>query len=286
MNLKKEQVEFFYNNGYLVVEDFMSSEEVKTLMDRMEYLLKDFDPKATHTIFTTDNEKHTKNDYFVDSSDKISFFLEEKAYNPEKNEFISKKSEILNKVGHALHDKDEVFKKFSFQKKIKNYCHDLGLKKPSICQSMYIYKPPKIGGEVTAHQDSTFLFTEGEEDPCVGFWFALQDAKKENACLWAIPGSHKKGLWRRWEKVNDEMEFRDINPDLKYDTDIHDKDYVPVEMKSGSVILIHGHLIHKSHKNLSDKPRDAFALHIIEDQSKWSKLNWLQRETFPDLWEE
>ena len=136
MNLKKEQVEFFYNNGYLVVENFMKENEIKELMDEMNILLKDFDPKKTQTIFTTDNENHTKDDYFVDSSDKISFFLEEKAFNSEKQEFVGNKNEILNKVGHALHDKNEIYKKFSFQKKIKNYCNDLGLKKPSICQSM------------------------------------------------------------------------------------------------------------------------------------------------------
>jgi ectoine hydroxylase-related dioxygenase (phytanoyl-CoA dioxygenase family) len=56
------------------------------------------------------------------------------------------------------------------------------------------------------------------------------------------------------------MVFRTINPDLKYDTDQYDKDYVPIEMKSGSVILIHGHFVHRSFKNLSDKPRDAYGL--------------------------
>ena len=100
---------------------------------------------------------------------------------------------------------------------------------------------------------------------------------KENACLWGIPGSHKNGLWRRWEKKEGTMEFRDINPNLEYDTEKHDKDYIPIEMKAGSVILIHGHFVHRSYKNLSEKPRDAFAIHIIEDSSKWSKMNWLQR---------
>jgi phytanoyl-CoA hydroxylase len=50
---------------------------------------------------------------------------------------------------------------------------------------MYIFKQPRIGGEVTCHQDSAFLYN----DPIsiAGLWFALEDATTENGCLWAIP---------------------------------------------------------------------------------------------------
>lgn len=36
---------------------------------------------------------------------------------------------------------------------------DLGLSTPLAVQSMYIFKQPKIGGEVTPHQDGAFLYT-------------------------------------------------------------------------------------------------------------------------------
>ena len=42
---------------------------------------------------------------------------------------------------------------------------------------MYIFKQPKIGGEVVCHQDSTFLYTKPES--VVGFWVALEDATKK-----------------------------------------------------------------------------------------------------------
>ena len=63
---------------------------------------------------------------------------------------------------------------------------------------MYIFKQPSIGGEVTCHQDSTFLYTDPMS--CVGFWFALEDATLENGCLWAEPGGHRgplRKLFRR-----------------------------------------------------------------------------------------
>ena len=62
---------------------------------------------------------------------------------------------------------------------------------PLLLQSMYIFKQPRIGGEVVCHQDATFLYT----DPITvtGFWFALEDATLENGCLWAMPGRPPAG---------------------------------------------------------------------------------------------
>ena len=72
---------------------------------------------------------------------------------------------------------------------------DLGFDEPLVLQSMYIFKPPHIGGEVLCHQDSTYIYTEPES--CVGFWFALEDATIENGCMRFIPGAHKAPLRRR-----------------------------------------------------------------------------------------
>ena len=48
----------------------------------------------------------------------------------------------------------------------------------------------KIGGEVALHQDSTFLYTDPPS--VVGLWVALEDATKENGCLWHLPGKNQK----------------------------------------------------------------------------------------------
>jgi phytanoyl-CoA hydroxylase len=46
----------------------------------------------------------------------------------------------------------------------------IGFVNPLLVQSMYIFKQPNIGGEVTCHQDSTFIYTEPIE--IAGLWFA------------------------------------------------------------------------------------------------------------------
>ena len=66
---------------------------------------------------------------------------------------------------------------------------DIGIVDPLAVQSMYIFKQPRIGGEVSCHQVATFLYTEPTS--VVGFWFAIEDATLDNGCLWAQPGGHR-----------------------------------------------------------------------------------------------
>lgn len=53
-------------------------------------------------------------------------------------------------VGHALHDLDPVFRKFSRGPKVASLLKSLGYKKPIPAQSMYICKQPHVGGALYA----------------------------------------------------------------------------------------------------------------------------------------
>lgn len=35
----------------------------------------------------------------------------------------------------------------------------------------------------------------------MGLWLALEDANRDNGCLWAIKGIHKQGLSRRFKRL-------------------------------------------------------------------------------------
>jgi phytanoyl-CoA hydroxylase len=54
-------------------------------------------------------------------------------------------------------------------------------------------------------------------------------------------------------------------------------EYVTGEVKAGTLVLIHGNLLHKSEKNLSQNGRIIYTFHIIEgDGTSYDKKNWLQ----------
>ena len=72
------------------------------------------------------------------------------------------KAHLLNKVGHALHVNDPVFRAYSQGKAVAELVAKLGYTQPVMPQSMYIFKQPLIGEQVSSHQDATFLNTEPE----------------------------------------------------------------------------------------------------------------------------
>ncbi|CAL0313585.1 unnamed protein product [Lupinus luteus] len=273
-NLSPDQLQFFNSQGYLVIESFASKDEIEAMMKRMQQLLNDFDPSSTASIFSTKNQQQSTDDYFYESVEKVSYFFEEKAFGDDGN-LKQPKQLSINKVGHALHEIEPAFKKFSFSEKISSLMYSLGYKRPAILQSMYIFKQPGIGGEVVPHQDSSFLYTEPET--CTGLWLALEDANIINGCLWAIPGSHKNGLVRRFLRDEDGVKFD--RPSPSYDR----KDFVPIDVKAGSLVVIHGDLIHQSFENQSPKSRHAYSLHVVDtDGCKWAPENWIRRKVEPE----
>ena len=265
-----QQLEEYEAQGFLVLGDFCEDVETNALRTRAEELVREFDPSVLPSIFSTHEQNRLTDEYFLTSGDKIRFFFEENGFNPDGT-LKQAKEKSINKIGHALHDFDPVFDRFSRSDKIKQLSADLGIENPLLLQSMYIFKQPNIGGEVTCHQDSTFLYTEPND--IVGLWFALEDATLENGCLWAIPGGHKSGLKSRWVRIGQVgMEFQTFDAEPWPEEEL-----VPLEVKKGSLILLHGLLPHRSLENKSSKSRHAYTLHLIGGNANYSADNWLQR---------
>jgi len=263
------QLEQFSTDGFLVLEDFVDACTCDSLRARAEELVREFEPRETISIFSTAAQNHLRDDYFLESGDKIRFFFEEDAFLPDGSLKQSKERSI-NKIGHALHELDPIFSGFSRTPAIEQLIADLGIEEPLLLQSMYIFKQPKIGGEVTCHQDSTFLYTEPQD--IAGLWFALENATVENGCLWAIPGGHRLGLKSRWVRSAKGMRFEVLDS-----RSWPEEQLVPLEVRKGSLIVLNGLLPHKSLANRSSRSRHAYSLHIINGQSRYSEDNWLQR---------
>jgi phytanoyl-CoA hydroxylase len=268
--LDRQQLATYDRDGFLILEGFASGDECDALRARAEELVAAFDPRGLISIFSTREQSRVSDEYFLDSGDKIRFFFEENAFTPDGAPRQAKALSI-NKIGHALHDLDPLFDRFSRQPALAAIAADLGCRQPLLLQSMYIFKQPNIGGEVTCHQDATFLQTE---PPSVtGFWFALEDATRENGCMWAVPGGHKLGLKSRWGRTPEggtRMEILD-------DTPWPDVPLTPLDVPKGTLILLHGLLPHLSYANRSPRSRHAYTLHVIDGACEYLKENWLQR---------
>jgi phytanoyl-CoA hydroxylase len=269
MSISKEQVAQYNDAGFLVLEHFADESACDQLRERAAQMVQEFDPREVVSVFSTHEQNRLTDDYFLTSGDKIRFFFEENAFN-EDGTLKFEKEKSINKIGHALHDLDPVFDRFSRDSKVKELAAAIGFEYALLLQSMYIFKQPNIGGEVTCHQDSTFLYTEPID--IVGLWFALEDATIENGCLWAIPGGHRSGLKSRWVRTPEGMKFETFDAEPWPAETL-----VPLEVEKGSLILLNGLLPHRSFENRSKRSRHAYTLHLVKREAKYPDDNWLQR---------
>ena len=259
----------YERDGFLVLPGFVEPEACDAVLARAGELVRAFSPD-TISIFTTREQTRRTDDYFLESGDKIRFFFEEDAFAADGS-LRRPVDQAINKIGHALHDLDSVFSAFSRSPRLAELVGALGIAQPLLLQSMYIFKQPFIGGEVTAHQDHTFLWTD---PPTVtGLWFALEDATIENGCLWATPGGHAEPPRRRFRRAPGGGTTFDVLDDRALPLD----GMVPLEARRGSCIVLHGLLPHRSGPNRSPRSRQAYSLHVIDARAHYRGDNWLQR---------
>ena len=246
------------------------------MRSRAGAIVEDFDASGGMSIFTTQAQARSVDDYFLDSADKVRCFFEEEAFDA-SGQLRQAKSLSINKIGHALHDLDPVFDQFSRGPALAELAHALGLAQALIWQSMYIFKQPGIGGEVRWHQDATFFDTTPIS--VTTFWFALEDATLANGCLWVEPGGHRGPLRERFVRNGRgaSMEKLDATPWPDASS------AVPLEVAAGSLVVFHGLLPHYSGPNRSPDSRHAYTLHATHADSAYSPGNWLQRQGNPPV---
>lgn len=259
----------FDEAGVVILKRFASAAECEALKARAFALIDGFDIDAHRTVFSTTTQAHAEDDYFLNSGGNISFFLEEEAFGAD-GRLKRAKRESVNKIGHALHDLDPVFAAFSHSAQMEAAARAIGFEDPLLLQSMVILKPPRVGGEVTCHQDSTFLYTEPET--CVGFWLAIDEASLENGCMEFIPRGHKGPLRRRFRRKDGGAEMIELSNDP-----YPEERRVAAPAESGDLVVFSGRAPHMSRANHSANPRMAYTLHMIERAARYPADNWLQR---------
>lgn len=274
--LDTEQIDGYRRDGFLVLPDFVSVDECRRLQRRANEIVEAWEPTEERSVFTTNEQQRVSNEEFLESGASTWCFFEEEAFGPD-GQLVQAKELSINKIGHAQHDLDDEFERFAYNPAIAEVAADVGLIDALALQSMYIFKQPRIGGEVSCHQDATFLYT----DPMTvtGFWFAIEDATIDNGCLWAEPGGHRgplRQLFRR-NATNDGTIFEPLDPTPLPTPPPSGDRLVPLEVSAGTMVVLHGLLPHWSGVNRSGVSRHAYSLHCISASAEYPEWNWLQR---------
>ena len=268
--LTSEQHNAWQRDGVVVLPGFASAAEMAALLQRAGELVDAFEPAAAPSVFSSRDRARLSERALVESGDQVRCFLEEEACDGDGRLRVDK-AHAVNKIGHALHDRDPVFARFSRSPCVAALAADLGCLRPLLMQSMLIFKQPRIGGEVVWHQDASFLIS----DPVsvVGLWWALEDATRDNGCLWVAPGAHRGPLRERFVRTDGGFvtERLDAMPWPSGDA------IRPLEVRAGTLVVFHGLMPHASAPNRSGRSRLAYTLHLVDAAATWSPLNWLQR---------
>lgn len=233
--------DFFREQGYIVVREALSGEEVEAL--RRE---------ASQTCRGQMSKDHPELDAGVmPDEDVLARYL--------CIHFPHKSSELM--LGTLAH-----------RSIVRVLEHAIG---PDVkcMQSMLFIKSAGKPGQAW-HQDENFIPTRDRS--LTGAWIALDDATTTNGCLWVIPGSHRPGvLWPQYPHNDPSFDCTHESYDFPY----ADSEAVPVEVPAGSVVFFNGYLLHRSLPNKATSGfRRALVLHYMSAQSL---LPWTNQEGVP-----
>ncbi|MBS1725908.1 MAG: phytanoyl-CoA dioxygenase family protein [Armatimonadetes bacterium] len=120
-------------------------------------------------------------------------------------------------------------------------------------QDMALLKPPGIGREKPWHQDHAY-FNIPEGTKVVGVWIALDDTYPENGCMHFMPGGHKAGPVRHWNRRDWQICDSDV---------LGQTGQVATPLPTGGCLIFDGLTPHGTPTNKSQARRRALQYHYV-----------------------
>ncbi len=219
--ISDEEVQFFYDNGYLVVREAIDQKVIDQVRDAARALQDRY----------TDYRKE-KGVYYT---------------SPEAKSFDEMMDGTASAQGNAvlwrIDDLAERLPEVAMLKRLP-FVHNamealLGTELLQYNES-FVTKPPRVGQPVLWHQDPSFK-VKRTPDPISTIDIYLDKTDEENGCIWVVPGTHKQGVI-----------------DVKSLMDQHGFDLpgaIPVQMEPGDVAFHDNGCLHGSQANTSDRLR-------------------------------
>lgn len=212
IRITADEVAFYNANGFLIVPDALSPEDVELLRGETTAICRGLRGEVRnlpeHAPTDTDEEVN-KRVLCIHMVHKISKIMYDALAHPAMVETLT------NIIGPNV----------------------------KCMQSMLFIKASGKPGQAW-HQDEIYIPTRDRS--LTGGWIALDDATLDNGCLWVIPGSHKPGvLWP--QRTHHDTRFDCAHETFRFP--YTDDDAIPVEVKTGAIVFFNGYLLHRSLPN-------------------------------------
>lgn len=230
-------VDQFHEQGFLVVNDAFSADEVQAGLDGLFDLIAGRNPDFSGVMY----EKKAQG-VDVDSLSP-----------EEKQDYVRKFMWFV--------DYDERLQAMATHPKLLDTVERLIGESPVLFQDMALIKPPQGGREKPWHQDHAY-FELPVGTTVVGVWIALDEATVENGCMVVYPGSHREGPVIHFQRRDWQI----------CDTHEREKEILAVPLKPGGCLLFHSLIHHGTPTNNTNQRRRAVQFHYKpESAGKTSK---------------
>ncbi len=240
-DVTEEDLGFFQEYGYLVIEEFLDEGEIESVTEGMVSLMA--------RAHSGDSEFDLP-DFVQFEDDLDSEFDDPSELSPEKLQYYVRKYMWYSEYSDEMRAPSE-------RGDLRELISTIVDGQPEMFQDMALIKPPG-GREKPWHQDKAY-FDVGLDAPVVGVWIALDEATPENGCMHVIPGSHRDGPVVHFSR----RDWQICDTDVQVDKD------VMVPLDAGGALLFDGLIHHGTPPNTSDTLRRALQFHYTAADTDW-----------------
>ncbi|MBI1296268.1 hypothetical protein GC175_15035 [bacterium] len=219
-------IQQFYEQGYLVVKQAFSPQEIEDALDGLLRLLSGEVADFTGVMY----EKAAAGVKVADLSPE------------EKQDYVRKFMWFVNY--------DERLHALAHHPALLDVVTRIMGEAPFLFQDMGLLKPPRFGREKPWHQDHAY-FELPLEAKVVGCWIALDEATTDNGCMIVIPGSHRQGPVVHFKRRDWQI----------CDTHVNNQGAVAVPLPPGGCLLFSSLIHHGTPTNRSTARRRAVQFH-------------------------
>ncbi|QJD85474.1 phytanoyl-CoA dioxygenase family protein [Cohnella herbarum] len=229
-NLNKDQLEHYHTNGYVVLTDLLSDEDMQApkqaMMEKVSWIADELygDGMITDKLENLPFE-YRLSELFKGMTDK---------------EFL--------KYGRSWRDRIPGYYRLMSNPKILDAVESL-IGGEIFSNPVYNVRPKVPGvaaGAVPWHQDKSY-WPDANSNPVITVWISFVDATLENGCLHLKPGTHRKKLLKWHEESTTGTGYTALK-----DEQIGKAPTVALPVKAGTAILFNDRLLHMSTPNQSD----------------------------------
>ena len=246
--ITQEQQDFYWEQGYLIIEDLFSEPEIDKIYNRL----------ALHA------DKEWSNMLNPDRHDFIIMHTAQKLADmdkqSEKVQYWRECEETANLISKLFRDK-----------RIVNILEELYNDQMYGLSTHMIWKKPGTSNAKQAwnpHQDNSY--GQNVNGKILTINLMLDNTTVKNGAIYNFPGSHKEGLL----DVNWDKSYEDPNKPGKYCNVPEQYKKYDVIGKKGTLYIQHGNLIHGSHGNITENStRGMYSATYLAKGEKFIKGN-------------